>query len=496
MLFAFGRKMKQRTTTMAYSGIQPITRRMIFILLAFSLAMPLYSQLPTAADVAKKMKLGWNLGNSLEVPGGETGWGNPKVSQVLITAVRNAGFNTIRIPCSWNSHANASTMVIDTAWLGRVREVIDYCYANDMYVLLNCHWDGGWLENNVTEAMKDSVNKKQRAYWTQVANYFKDYDEHLLFAGANEPNASNATQMAVLMTYHQTFIDAVRLTGGNNSSRILVVQGPNTDIETTNNLMSTMPVDQISDRLMVEVHYYTPWQFCGLETDANWGKMFYFWGSGYHSTTNTSRNATWGEENTVESFYQMMKTKFVDKGIPMILGEYSAMKRTTLTGADLTLHIASREYFLQYVTNAALRYGMIPMYWDNGYSGTNGIALFNRSTGSVVDQGSLDAILRGGAITGVEEQHSSANSAIDYLTATPNPVTSSGEVTVTLRTDAHAEISVYNILGQRVARFQDLPATSGRRIFMWNPGGLSTGTYFVVALADRRVLSEKILLVK
>lgn len=243
-----------------------IRRSLLVILVVCACAMPLFSQLPTATDIAKKMGIGWNLGNSLEVPGGETGWGNPRVNLALITAVRNAGFNTIRIPCSWDSHANPSTLEIDTSWLSRVREVIDYCYANDLYIVLNCHWDSGWLENNVTEARKDSMNKRQKAYWTPIANCFKDYNEHLLFAGANEPNASNATQMAVLLSYHQTFIDAVRSTGGNNRSRVLVVQGPNTDIETTNNLMSAMPVDQISDRLMAEVHYYTPWQFCGLES--------------------------------------------------------------------------------------------------------------------------------------------------------------------------------------------------------------------------------------
>ena len=102
--------------------------------------------------------------------------------------------------------------------------------------------------------------------------------------------------------------------------------------------MTTMPTDQISNRLMVEVHYYTPWNFCGMTADEWWGNMFYFWGEDYHSTTNTDRNATYGEEDAVESYFQMMKTQFVDNGIPMILGEWGAIKRTGLTGDDLTLH--------------------------------------------------------------------------------------------------------------------------------------------------------------
>ena len=138
---------------------------------------------------------------------------------------------------------------------------MDYCIKDSLYVILNIHWDSGWLENRVNKANQDQVNERQNAYWTQIANYFKDYDEHLLFAGANEPNVEDAAGMSVLLSYHQTFIDAVRATGGNNSSRTLIIQGPSTDIDKTNNLMNTMPTDQIADRLMVEVHYYTPYQF-------------------------------------------------------------------------------------------------------------------------------------------------------------------------------------------------------------------------------------------
>ena len=190
-----------------------------FFLFGLFLSTPLFSQLPSASELAAQMTIGWNIGNSLEVPSGETGWGNPKVNQYLIDAVYNAGFNTKRIPCAWNSHADQSTLEIDKEWLDRVGEVVDYCYENDMYIILNCHWDGGWLENNVNESMQDEVNTKQVAYWTQIAEYFKDYDEHLLFASANEPNVNDANQMAVLLSYHQTFINAVRATGGNNSSR-------------------------------------------------------------------------------------------------------------------------------------------------------------------------------------------------------------------------------------------------------------------------------------
>ena len=349
-----------------------------------------------AVTLASKLKLGWNIGNTLEAIGGETAWGNPKVTKALIDLVKQNGFNAIRIPCSWNQYmANSSTAQLKTDWLNRVKEVVQYCVDNDMYVVLNIHWDGGWLENNCTLAKQDENNAKQQAFWEQIATHLRDFDEHLLFASANEPNVENATEMSVLSSYHQTFVDAVRSTGGKNSYRVLVIQGPSTDIEKTNNLMTSLPTDEIANRLMAEIHFYTPFQFCLLTKDESWGNMFYYWGSGYHSTTDLTRNATWGEEGTVDSHFKMMKTKFVDKGIPVIMGEYGAIRRSSLTGDALTLHLASRAYYLKYVTKQAKANGIIPFYWDTGAIGDNSTTLFNRSSNTVYDQEALDAIVTG-----------------------------------------------------------------------------------------------------
>ncbi|MCB0747016.1 MAG: cellulase family glycosylhydrolase [Ignavibacteriae bacterium] len=474
-----------------------IEKKYFIFFLSLCINSQIFSQLPTATEIASKMTFGWNIGNSLEVPGGETGWGNPVVSQILIDSVKNAGFNTVRIPCSWDSHANQTNLEIDQNWLARVNEVIDYCYNNQMYVIINVHWDGGWLENNVTAAMQDAVNKKQQAYWTQIANYFKDYDEHLLFASANEPKVDNATQMSVLLSYHQTFIDAVRASGGNNSSRVLVIQGPSTDIDKTNKLMTTLPSDSLEDHLMVEIHYYTPWNFCGLEKDESWGKMFYFWGKDFHSTNNTTRNATWGEETAIETYFKSMKTKFVDKNIPVILGEYSAIKRTSLSGEDLALHIASREYYYQYIANAAIRFGMIPIYWDDGYSGVNGMALFNRNNGSVVDKGAIDAIKRGVDLsTSVKEKESTEiNAEVEYITALPNPVSSSTKIQFYLKDNSDLNVYVYNVLGQEVASFKNLNFNEGLHSVIWQPNRAASGTYFINVNIGKKLFTKKVLVV-
>lgn len=350
----------------------------------------------SAVELASKMNLGWNIGNTLEAIGGETAWGNPMVTENLIKLVKQNGFNAIRIPCSWNQYMeNRTTAKLKLSWLNRVKQVVEYCVKNDLYVLLNIHYDGGWLERNCTKEKQDENNAMQKAFWQQIATHLRDFDEHLIFAGANEPDVTDAAQMAVLQSYHQTFVDAVRATGGKNSYRVLVVQGPSTDIEKTNNLMNALPKDIIANKMMVEIHYYTPFQYCLMTTDASWGKMFYYWGKDYHSLTDVNRNATWGEESTVDAFFGLMKTKFVDRGIPVIMGEYCVIRRNNLSGDDLDLHLKSRIYYLKYVTQQAKANGLIPFYWDAGNMEENSSALFNRENNTVFDQNALNAVIAG-----------------------------------------------------------------------------------------------------
>jgi endoglucanase len=346
-----------------------------------------------ALDLARKMQAGWNLGNSLEVPGNETGWGNPKATQLLIDSIHAAGFNTIRLPCAWNSYIqDQTTWKIRPSWLSRVQEVVDYCYKNGMYVILNIHWDNGWLENNPTYAKQSLVNSKQRALWEQIAVHFRDYDEHLLFAGTNEVHANYNTPTTenntVQQSYNQTFVSAVRSTGGRNHFRNLVVQSYNTNIGFAKTYLK-LPQDVLTNRLFVEVHYYDPWDFCGDEGST--GKSY--WGSPYAAFG----ISTWGQEDWVQSQFGSMKTAFVNKGYPVILGEYGAIRRSALTGTALTNHLAARAYYLNYVTKAAKANGMVPCYWDNGGSGNNGFGIFNRTTGAAFDRQALQALISGAA---------------------------------------------------------------------------------------------------
>ena len=347
-----------------------------------------------AAALAQKMKLGWNLGNSLEAvnsstSAGETLWGNPMTTKAMIAAVKNAGFNAIRIPCAWSGYMeNQTTYKLRDSWLARVKEVVDYCLDNDMYAIINTHWDGGWLEENPTYAKQEEVTKKFKALWEQIAVAFRDYDERLLFAGTNEVRdgygTPTAEHIAVQQSYNQTFVAAVRSTGGRNAWRNLVIQAYNTNIGHARDYLQ-MPADETANRLMAEVHYYDPWDFAG---DDNSNK--YLWGADYAGDANTS---DWGQEDWVDEAFGIMKTNFVDKGIPVILGEYGAILRSSLSPEALERHVKARNHYLHNVTKAAISNGLTPFYWDNGHTGNNGFGLFNRSAATPVHQDAIDAIV-------------------------------------------------------------------------------------------------------
>lgn len=354
-----------------------------------------------AKTLAKKMVLGINLGNTFEAIGGETAWGAPRTTEDIIKYFKELGFNAVRIPCSWHQHlSDKDNYTIKDSWMNRVKEVVDYVVDNDMYAILNIHWDGGWLENDIPNGYNADVDAEQRALWTQIATTFRDYDEHLLFAGTNEPNVNNEEQMETLLRYEQTFIDAVRATGGRNAYRVLVFQGPSTDVDKTVQFMKALPKDTVEDRLIAEVHYYTPWQFCGMNKDEDWGKMMYFWGEGQKEYATGSYAGRWHEgynEDYVAEQMGKMKKKFWDNGIPVIIGEYSVC-----TTKDCNLgtkeenekayegYMKSRAAFNGCVASQAKANGCVPFYWHCEGD------LIDRSEKKVTEQATYEAIIEAG----------------------------------------------------------------------------------------------------
>lgn len=199
----------------------------------------------TAKAIAKDMYPGWNLGNTMEAAGNglaaETAWQTTKTTREIIAYIKAQGFKSVRIPCSWEIHSTNGK--IDAEWMGRVKEIVDYCIDEGLYVMLNDHYDGGWIEvlgfskstdryEAVDEATIAEKTSRLKDIWTQIANAFQNYDEHLLFAGLNEPfqeynlfNDKHQQLTPILLRYNQAFVEAVRATGGNNAKRILIVQG-------------------------------------------------------------------------------------------------------------------------------------------------------------------------------------------------------------------------------------------------------------------------------
>lgn len=362
----------------------------------------------SATEIVNDMAPGWNLGNTFEATtswtggalwnnkgglGAETGWQGTKTTQALITYVKSLGFKSVRIPCAWayGHISNASTYEIDAAWLARVKQVVDYCINEGLYVVLNDHWDGGWLEEHIKDNNANTIASNKAiltALWTQIAEAFKDYDEHLLFAGLNEPNADNQAATNNLIQYNQTFVDAVRATGGNNAKRVLVVQGPSTNIDHTCNFMKgKMPTDIVDGKLAIEVHYYNPWQFWGMEKDESWGKVFYYWGSGNHHS-GSQHNATWGEESEMKSQLQKMKTNFVDKGYPVVIGEFGANWRdlSGLSAESQAKHDASIKAHYRELHRLCKEFGgMVPMTWDTNSPNRQG----TKGTMTIIDRSKL-----------------------------------------------------------------------------------------------------------
>ena len=248
---------------------------------------------------------------------------------------------------------------------------------------MNEHWDGGWLQP--TNAQKDYANNRLKVMWTQIARRFRNYDYHLIFAGTNEVmvtnnyNAPTAEYSSVQNGFNQVFVNAVRSTGGRNAYRYLAVQSFNTNIDHAANFF-TLPKDVTEKRLLLEVHYYDPYNFALNEnsTITQWGSI----------ATDPAATETWANESYVDAQFQKMKTNFIDHGVGVILGEFGAITRDDVSGSE-----NFRKYYLHYVSNSARSHGLVPVYWDNGFIGNHTMALFNRNTGDVLYPDILTAIL-------------------------------------------------------------------------------------------------------
>lgn len=319
----------------------------------------------TSQQLVEDMTFGWNLGNTLDVCQAdrdgdgkinehveagekvdETLWGNPKATKELFISLKKNGVNAVRIPVTWRDHMDSNGN-IDREWMDRVQQVVDYAYSQGMYVIINVHHDGGgdpkfgaWI---IEESQKDynTFLKKYKNIWKQIAERFKNYSDYLIFESMNEVgfdtlyNKNKADAYNLINKINQDFVDIIRATGGNNAKRHLLIAGYYTDIERTCDSLYKMPDDK-AGRCILSVHYYTPWDFCTCDRKHTWG-------------TNS-------EVRQMETLIGKMKKNFVDKGIPVIIGEYAA------SGSDLSSCI----FFIEKLNKLCSDYGIATFIWDSG----------------------------------------------------------------------------------------------------------------------------------
>ncbi len=410
---------------------------------------------------------GWNLGNTLEAT-----WGVPNWTAAPFYTAANAGFNAVRIPCAWdfNSTTNISggvtNYVIKPAFMAQVKQAVDDAIAAGMYVVINDHWDDGWLENNIGTNVDPTINAKMKSYWTQIATAFAGYDNRLLFAAANEPNVNNTAEEVTLMYYYQTFVNAVRGTGGNNTNRWLVLQSVSDPT-----WLNALPTDTVSHRIMVEYHQYTPSLFTIIHTDQTWGNAIYFWGPAYHYSGDPTRNATWGEEGDIDSFFQQLADLYVSKGIPVMIGEFGAYTTPSLTGTEATWNSDSVDYWNKYVAESARGHGLSPFYWSTVNSP------WDWTSGAIYDT-QIVSELTGGA---APPPPNGAPYAPSGLTAT------GGNGQVTLSWTAGSGATSYNLYRstQSGSESSNAPVVTGITGTSYTDSGLNSGTtyyYQVVAV--------------
>ncbi|MFA5676695.1 MAG: glycoside hydrolase family 5 protein, partial [Christensenellales bacterium] len=311
----------------------------------------------SAAQITKEMGIGWNLGNTMDghsafMPS-ETAWQSVATTSGLIDAVHDFGFNTVRIPVTWGLKIDdENNYAIDTMWLNRVREVADYCLAQDMYVIINIHHDGaeqtGWLRVAAKDGEFVTVKEKFARVWEQIALAFSGYDEHVIFESMNEVKSDDDTREGILRDFqainelNRIFVDTVRKTGGNNTRRWLLVPGRYTNIVNTTNKENgfALPEDPWNDenRLMVSVHDY----------DYSFGLL------------ETMGITSWSEDSALKMAgnFQKLIDNFTSGGIPVVLGEYGAVNKN---------NTEARAYYYEVMARLSRLSGVVCCVWDNGW---------------------------------------------------------------------------------------------------------------------------------
>lgn len=421
----------------------------------------------TATELVSFIGTGWNLGNTLDAIGGgnspssETSWGNPKTTKAMIDAVKAQGFSAVRVPVSWGNHTTGDNFTIDSKWLARVKEVVDYCIDNDMYVILNIHHDTSTQYYYPSSEYKERSVKFVNSIWTQVAKYFKDYDQKLIFETLNEPRLAgtgdewwfdvnypnNAVRdsISAINALNQTAVDAIRAAGGKNTDRCIMVPGYGASIDGCTTSTFKLPDDSTPNRLIVSVHAYTPYNFA---LNANGTAEF----------TNDLKNE-------VDYLYSTIKSHFIDKGVPAIIGETSASNKN---------NAAERVKWAQYYMGKSAEYGVPCMLWDNNaFNGSDKGEChghLNRSTLGWYDKAFVDAVIKYG------KQSESPESGLS--TVKVFKVKSKTNISANLQWDKNTSASGYELQKYNGSNWETIKTFTSNANTSFNVTGLKASTTY------------------
>jgi len=411
----------------------------------------------TSMQIVADMKLGWNLGNTLDawadgVSGlsTETCWGNPKTTKAMFDALKAKGFKTVRVPVTWNGHFGAApSYTIDKAWLDRVEEVVKYGIDNDMYVILNSHHDD-WVK--LYASSQTEVSAKITKLWEQIGARFKDYSDYLVFETLNEPrligestewSGGTADARKVLNAYNLAIVNTMRNSGGNNALRhIMIPTHAATSMEVAQN---DLVIPNNDKRIIISQHTYWPYTFTMENPGSN----------------------TWGtasDKSACDTELDRIYNKFCSKGIPVVVGEWGTIHKN---------NTAARTVHAEYYTAAVRKRGMLPVWWDNGDSKAGGFALLNRNAGSWYFTEIVDALIKGSNVAvavdkDVKSQLVTKNSAISI---------ESGIVRYTQNLDGAVAINVVDLKGRNVCSVVNSYITKGEHVFKIPSGRMSRGSY-------------------
>ena len=433
----------------------------------------------TATELVSFIGTGWNLGNTLDAIGGgnspssETSWGNPKTTKAMIDAVKAQGFSAVRVPVSWGNHTTGDNFTIDSKWLARVKEVVDYCIDNDMYVILNIHHDTSTQYYYPSSEYKERSVKFVNSIWTQVAKYFKDYDQKLIFETLNEPRLAgtgdewwfdvnypnNAVRdsISAINALNQTAVDAIRAAGGKNTDRCIMVPGYGASIDGCTTSTFKLPDDSTPNRLIVSVHAYTPYNFA---LNANGTAEF----------TNDLKNE-------VDYLYSTIKSHFIDKGVPAIIGETSASNKN---------NAAERVKWAQYYMGKSAEYGVPCMLWDNNaFNGSDKGEChghLNRSTLGWYDKAFVDAVIKYG------KQSESPESGLS--TVKVFKVKSKTNISANLQWDKNTSASGYELQKYNGSNWETIKTFTSNANTRFNVTGLKASTTFKFRLRAYKTIDN------